>query len=69
MKLFVFSALVCVVSVTTIVLSSCAPTVVNRPTPFVIGEEMRPIKGCIDLRNEVDAWNKKNPHLTKKADC
>lgn len=69
MKLFVFAALVCCVAISTIVLSSCAPSSLSQPTPFITGEAVRPVSGCMDLRKEVDEWNKKNPSSTKKADC
>jgi hypothetical protein len=69
MKLFTVAALICLVAMSIIVLSSCSTVTITPPTPFITGEEVRPMGGCLDLRQQVDEWNKKNPTSTKKADC
>jgi hypothetical protein len=69
MKLYTFAALICVIAVSTLILTSCTTEVMVTPTPFKTGKTVQPLQGCLDLRKSVEEHNKQNPNDKLEADC
>lgn len=69
MKLFGVAILCALIFTSIIVMSGCVDPMIQQPTPFIEGEAVSPITGCLMLRKEVESYNKEHPNNLKQADC
>lgn len=68
MKLYTFAALLCVILVSSLILSACSTSEPTAPTQFETGKTVPPLQGCFDLRNAVEKYNNQNG-TKMEADC
>lgn len=74
MKFYTFISLVCVIVISTLILTACdnappQPALPYGPTPFTTGPTVQPMSGCLFMRTWATQYSKQHPKNPMAADC